>query len=95
MEIIKWLQEWVAENCDVNWEHSEGVKIFTLDNPGWKVDITLEGTIAEGKQFTPIKIERSEMDWIHCNVQDRTFRGFCGIDNLNELLLIFKEWIES
>ena len=35
------LSAWYAKHCNGDWEHSDGVKIETLDNPGWlaKVDI--------------------------------------------------------
>jgi hypothetical protein len=28
-------QHWYLEQCNDLWEHSYGVKIDTLDNPGW------------------------------------------------------------
>jgi len=95
VEIMQWLEEWVVNNCDGDWEHSQGIQVSTLDNPGWSLSINLEGTILEEKHFEPIKIERSDTDWIHCNVQETTFRGFCGVRNMHELLLMFKRWTES
>jgi hypothetical protein len=38
------LRAWYSARCDGNWEHEHGVKIDTLDNPGWSVVIDLEGT---------------------------------------------------
>jgi len=34
--------------CDGDWEHSYGVKIETLDNPGWLVTIDLTDTTLGG-----------------------------------------------
>ncbi|WP_246245931.1 immunity 53 family protein [Paenibacillus lemnae] len=92
---MKWIEDWFSENCDGNWEHSQGIKISTLDNPGWSVSINLEGTSLESETFTPVIIERSETDWVQCNIQEMTFKGYGGIHNLNELLIIFRQWTES
>lgn len=39
MDVFQWLQEWYIQNCDGDWEHCYGIKIGTLDNPGWSIDI--------------------------------------------------------
>lgn len=44
MNMIAWLSEWYKSNCDGDWEHYYGIKIDTIDNPGWKVDIDLVDT---------------------------------------------------
>jgi hypothetical protein len=33
-DLLRWLQDWHAGQCDGDWEHSYGVDIGTLDNPG-------------------------------------------------------------
>ncbi|MFE2849501.1 Imm53 family immunity protein, partial [Streptomyces scopuliridis] len=33
--LLDWLQNWYTQQCDGDWEHEWGVKIATLDNPGW------------------------------------------------------------
>ena len=32
--MLEWLMNWYESNCDGDWEHSYGVKIESLDNPG-------------------------------------------------------------
>lgn len=44
MDVFTWLQDWYIQNCDGDWEHCYGIKIETLDNPGWCIDIDLIGT---------------------------------------------------
>jgi hypothetical protein len=39
--MLQWLQEWYLEQCDREWEHEYGIKIGTLDNPGWTITIDL------------------------------------------------------
>lgn len=43
MNELIWLQNWFAVQCDGVWEHAHGIKIDTLDNPGWTVHVDLEG----------------------------------------------------
>jgi hypothetical protein len=49
------LEEWYAARCDGDWEHSWGVKIDTLDNPGWTISINLNDTRAESRNLERLK----------------------------------------
>ena len=89
---IEKLQTWYADNCDGEWEHFSGVRIETLDNPGWRVTVDLEGTVSERKEFTTVSIERSCDNWCYCTVKDGKFRGAGGPKNLSEILEIFQKW---
>ncbi|MDJ0333558.1 immunity 53 family protein [Planococcus sp. S3-L1] len=101
METLKWIQQWFFEQCDGDWEHGYGIQFETLDNPGWSVKVSVENTNVQEKFFESITIERSEDDWIHCKtdyVQDRgdfCFLGYGGPENLEEILTVFKEWVEE
>lgn len=92
MDMLKWIQNWYSQNCDGDWEHSFGIKIATLDNPGWLVDIDLAGTDLEFKHFEVVKIFRNEFNWVHCSVVNEVFNGNGGAGNLEEILKIFYEW---
>ncbi|MDJ0951259.1 MAG: immunity 53 family protein [Alphaproteobacteria bacterium] len=89
---LTWLQRWYEDQCDGDWEHSFGVKIETLDNPGWSVDVDLTETDLEGVPFETIKIDRTEHDWIYCDLREGKFFAACGPQNLAEILRIFREW---
>lgn len=86
------LQEWYVANCDGEWEHTYGVTIESLDNPGWRVTIDLVGTPLEGRDFETVEIKRTDLDWLDCHVQDKKFVAGCGPRNLNELLTTFLDW---
>ena len=43
-ENLSWLMQWYLAECNDDWEHSYGVKIDTLDNPGWTLKIDLRET---------------------------------------------------
>ncbi|MDU0206500.1 immunity 53 family protein [Paenibacillus sp. MAH-36] len=92
MDIIQWLEEWYLSQCDGDWEHGYGIKIETLDNPGWGVEINLMDTYLENKDFTSVQVERNDDDWLFCKVENNTFTASGGPKNLHEILVKFKEW---
>lgn len=95
MDSLKWLENWYKSNCDGDWEHCYGVRISTLDNPGWSVKINLMETDLEDKIFEKINIDNGDDDWIVCFIQDGKFNGVGDPDKLEKILEIFKEWAES
>ena len=92
MSATKQLAAWVADHCNDDWEHSYGVKIETLDNPGWALHIDLADTALLKKQFTPLKSDRADNDWIDCRVENAVFHGYGGLQNIDELIAIFLSW---
>ena len=93
MDSISRLQQWYRSQCDGNWEHQYGVKIDTMDNPGWAVEVDIVGTNLEGRLFEEVNIERSESDWLRCRVRDGKYKGFGGPLNLQEVIDVFLSWI--
>ena len=93
------LQRWYLSRCDGAWEHSWGVKIGTLDNPGWSLAVNLRSTELEGRAFTPIKrgldTLKPNADWFTCHVENQEFRGFGGPEKLAEMIAIFLNWAEA
>jgi hypothetical protein len=66
MGTLKWIQKWYFEQCNGDWEHGYGIRIDTVDNPGWSVMISVEDTDVRDKPFESVNIERTETDWIYC-----------------------------
>jgi hypothetical protein len=95
MDLIEFLQKWYFEQCDGDWEHAYGVKIETLDNPGWSVDIDLQGTDFADKHFEPKIFDHTEKDWVDCRVEDQIFQGRGGPQNLADVLKVFRGWVEE
>ena len=95
MDIFDWLADWYKSCCNGDWEHSYGIEINTLDNPGWSVQINLENTTLEGKAFNKIKIDTSDKDWIFCYVENNRFKGASDLYKLKEIIKIFKIWAEE
>jgi len=92
---LKWLQNWYQNHCNGDWEHSNGINIKTIDNPGWSIKINLLDTGLENKRFDKIHIENSENDWIFCCVREDHFEAACGPFGLSEVLRIFRDWVKN
>jgi hypothetical protein len=94
--LIERLQDWYASMCNGDWEHTYGVFISNIDNPGWSLKVELKDTYLYDVQFEELKIQRNEEDnWVICKVEDGNFQGYGGARNLGELLSIFLEWAEG
>ena len=89
------LQNWYTSHCNENWEHSYGIKIETLDNPGWSLTVDLVGTNLEGQQFAELKRENSDNDWHFCWVKENQFHGAGDAHKLECLIYVFLDWATS
>lgn len=86
------LEKWFAARCDGEWEQRYGVRIDSLDNPGWSLEIDLDGTPAESRTLARNMIERDENCWIHYWVEQKQFQARTGLRNLGEAIQIFVDW---
>jgi hypothetical protein len=89
------LQSWYAAHTDGDWEHGYGIRIGTLDNPGWRLSVNVADTQLKGRTFARVQVERSETDWIHCWVEADVFEGAGGAHNLRELVETFLRWADE
>ncbi|HMU95875.1 MAG TPA: immunity 53 family protein [Elusimicrobiota bacterium] len=95
------LQRWFAAQCNGTWEHEWGVKIETLDNPGWLVRIDLAGTPWAAKEFPRRKEGINDAGhpvaerWIHCFTQDQLFLGACDAHQLGRVIELFLAWVDD
>jgi hypothetical protein len=100
MSILNDLQAWYDAQCNGDWEHSFGVHIETLDNPGWKVTIDLHGTRLEELPFSPVHrgepdVEKDADTWIDCKVENGKFLAYGGSSQLEPILQTFLAWAKS
>ena len=90
MDLIEWLQDWYLSNCNDDWEHGHGVKIYTIDNPGWGVRINLAGTLAAQLPMEPYASDRGADDWVTCELKDGFFVGHGDPRKLHSILARFR-----
>ena len=89
---------WYQKQCNGDWEHSYGVKLETLDNPGWFLEIDLIQTELEGRTMPELS-EGCDSEhwaveevWIHCAIRDNQFQGACDPTQLARLFRVFEEF---
>ena len=87
------LQNWYAAECNEDWEHSYGITIETLDNPGWLLFIDLVDTSLESASLAPTKASMSDSDWVQVEISEGRFRGTGGVTNLEQLIELFFELV--
>lgn len=88
-DAIVLMQQWYSAQCNGDWEHSYGIKIDTLDNPGWILTIDLAETPLSGYSMQRDRVVRSELDWAQHEVVGDKFIACGGPFNLEELIRRF------
>jgi Immunity protein 53 len=94
MAILSELETWFQQMCNGDWEHTNGIKLETVDNPGWMLTIEIRDTPLYGRPFQIVAERVSESDWLHCAVTDGVFRGSGGIGRLERIIAIFLRWAQ-
>ncbi|MBZ6377730.1 hypothetical protein B5C34_03425 [Pacificimonas flava] len=92
-----WLQSFYRSFCDGEWEHTNGCRIESLNNPGWVFEFDTFGTpLANTKFKTVTKNSINDPDgWIDLRRQDTMIQGACGPEDLTELVQHFRDWAEA
>jgi len=90
---LLWLQAFMVEQCDGEWEHDFGIEIASTDNPGWRVVIDLTGTAYEDLQLSSNPL-RSGGD-IVLRVDNKVFDGSGGVTELTKILHSMKSVLVS
>ncbi|PUZ29773.1 rhodanese-related sulfurtransferase [Chitinophaga parva] len=94
--IITWISTWMKQQCDGEWEHDYGgVKISHIDNPGWQVDIDINGTDYENIDIDVVEFNNGDDDWYFYKVKEGHFLGYGDLFKLETLLTAFKTIIEG
>jgi hypothetical protein len=98
MDSLDLLQQWYLAQCDDDWEHGYGIRVETLDNPGWSLEVDLAGTALEDVPFETVhygmfdESDTSGNEWIHCKVKDGKFIAAGGPLKLGEIIDVFLRW---
>jgi hypothetical protein len=88
MNKIEQLQNWYIIHCNGDWEHDFGIKLDTLDNPGWSLMINLSITPLEGTKFQFTE-EKSDHDWYEIWTNGELFKAQGDFTKLEFLISYF------
>lgn len=66
VELLELLSEWYRDY---------GIKVETLDNPGWIVKTYLDATALGYKPFEIVQFDHGTDDWMHVSKRDAKFKG--------------------
>ena len=94
-ELLARLEDWYLGECNDDWEHSYGVRIETVDNPGWLVTIDLVETDWQRLSVERVVEERSDRDWIQYEVAEGKYVASGGPKNLRELIATFFRIVDT
>ncbi len=89
------LQNWYMMQCNNEWEKRFGIRIDTIDNPGWSVRIDLTGTNLEDEKFEDLRIDIANDNWFLVWIKDKTFQGGGAPQNLIDLINAFLTWVDQ
>jgi len=91
--LLRQLQRWYSAQCNGDWEHTYGITIETVDNPGWYFKVEITDTRLADRAFEEIsENEADEKSAFICRVRDGAFIGSCAPDRLHEVISIFLRW---
>lgn len=93
MYSLEWLQKWYAEMCNGDWEHTFGIRISTLDNPGWELLIDLKDTKYENMKQPHILVQKNDDDWFSYKIEEHVFKGYGDPTKLSKLIETFHNLI--
>ena len=101
MNTIAELQSWYLSQCNDDWEHQYGIRIDTLDNPGWTLAVELTDTTLSGRSFPERSYgmgaasETSGDNWLICKVEGDKFMAHGGPEKLEEMINAFLTWARA
>lgn len=89
------LGRWLAVQAPAYQATAGRVHIDTLDNPGWSLEVELDGSDLAGRLLPMVEFNRTETDWCHCFTRDGKFMAFGGPGNLSEIIGRFIAWTQE
>jgi Immunity protein 53 len=93
VQLLTKLAAWYSEQCNGLWEHSHGIRIGTVDNPGWTVKVDLRETPFQDAIFEEIRVDNDENNWINCFKKDSIFTGAGDPSKIATILEIFLKFV--
>ena len=92
---LEWLEDWYQTQCDGDWEHSRGMHLEPLTDPGWSLVINLAGTTAANARPQRLHLDTTGGEWINCSISADQFQGSGDPQKLEQIIGIFRQWVDS
>lgn len=92
--VLNWIEAWYKGSCNGDWEHNYGVRIDTIDNPGWSVVIDLHDTKDQEIRVEKISFEESPSNWYNYSVMNGKYKAYGSPDKLKFLLEMFRNIVQ-
>jgi hypothetical protein len=92
---LSFMTGWFADHCDGDWEHDLGIRLATLDNPGWALDVSIGDTELAGAATEWHRNDKSDLEWLHWRSTGEMFEARCGVADLPRALEAFRMFAEQ
>lgn len=92
---LEWLDDWYQSQCNGEWEHQQGVRLKSLENPGWQLTIKLAGTTAVNTRPQQLRLETQNGGWLACSIAAECFEGSGDPHKLEQIIGVFRRWVET
>ena len=92
---LEWLDEWYQRQCNGNWEHTQGMRLQSLDDPGWQLTIHLSGTSAVNTRPQRLRMVTRGGGWLACSIEAECFKGSGDPRKLEQIIGVFRRWVET
>jgi Immunity protein 53 len=91
---LEWLDRWYQRQCNGEWEHSRGVRLESLTDPGWQLTIDLAGTTAANAAPQRLQLDTLCGEWITCSIVEDRFQGSGDPRKLEQIIGVFRQWVD-
>ena len=92
---LEWLDNWYQQQCNGVWEHRQGVRLQSLEKPGWLLTINLAGTSAVNARPQQWRLDTRGGGWLACSIAGECFEGSGDPRKLEQIIGVFRRWVEA
>jgi hypothetical protein len=89
---LPWLESWHRNR--VLQQKQAYVKIETIDNPGWALEVRMTLPPVQAKEFQLRSVPNVARGWLEWKVEDNLFVSYAGPENLIDQIDIFRQLID-
>jgi hypothetical protein len=95
---LVWLHGWYTAHCDGVWEHTGGLSLDPVPARGRRragLRLTVELPVPQSPTtFRSLSLHSVDGAWLTCTLTPERFSGSANHERLEELISLFRAWIE-